>query len=167
MTEWKSEDSEVSVEEKRFEMTDNMKSALKSAFRSLERQDRTEKQLRDKLDRAEIYSREEIDEVLAYLKSLRYIDDLRYAKNFIGYRCQLKSKQQLFFALLKKGVDKVTIQTAMEEEYDAEEFTLICNFLKKKGYYVLEDRSTMREKLIAALFRRGFRMDEILKALDK
>jgi len=149
-----------------FQVEGSLKIAIKHALRILERQDRTEKQLRDKLKQAECYDQEEIDAVLIYVKSYRYVDDFRYAKDFIRFRCHSKSKQQLFYALLGKGVEKNTIQEALTQEYDDEEYRLICKFLEKKKYYTMEEPWTIREKLIAGLLRRGFRLEEILKAME-
>lgn len=143
-----------------------LKVAIKHALRILERQDRTEKQLKDKLAHVQLYSQEEIDKVIIYVKSYHYIDDFRYAKDFIRFRCHSKSKQQLLFALLGKGVDKDTILKALNDEYDEEEFKLICKFLEKKKYYIMEEPGAIREKLIAGLLRRGFRLEEILKAME-
>lgn len=150
----------------KIEVKGTLKIAIKHALRILERQDRTEKQLRDKLMKTERYTQEEVDAVLVYVKSYGYIDDFRYAKDFIRFRCHSKSKQQLLFALLGKGVDKEVIQEAIKEEYDEEEFCLICKFLEKKKYYTMEEPRDIREKLIAGLLRRGFRLEEILKAME-
>ena len=150
----------------KIEIEGTLKMAIKHALRILERQDRTEKQLKDKLSKAQLYSQEEIDTVIVYVKSYFYIDDFRYAKDFIRFRCHSKSKQQLYFALLGKGVAKETIHEALNEEYDEEEFKLICKFLEKKKYYTMEDPNAVREKLISGLMRRGFRLEEILKAME-
>jgi len=150
----------------RIQVEGSLKVAIKHALRILERQDRTEKQLRDKLKQAERYDQEEIDAVLIYVKNFRYVDDFRYAKDFIRFRCHSKSKQQLLCALLGKGVDRDTIQDALVQEYDDEEYRLICKFLEKKNYYTMEEPGIIREKLIGGLLRRGFRLEEILKAME-
>ena len=60
------------------------KRAKKRALHLLEKMDRTEKNLKDKLLQNG-YPNKLAEEAVAYVKSYHYVDDLRYAKNYI--RC--------------------------------------------------------------------------------
>lgn len=140
---------------------------VKRAMNILQRQDRTEKQLRDKLERDRCFSEEEIDYAVNYVIAFRYVDDLRYARNYVRFRSYSKSKQQLLFGLLGKGVSKDLIQVALEEDYEGEETVLIYHFLEKKGYFQEPFTPKEREKLIASLMRKGFSYDDISRTMNR
>ena len=69
------------------------KRATKRAMHLLEKQDRTEYQLREKLRQNE-YPKEAVEQAIAYVKSYHYIDDLRYATTYISYQQKKKSRQK-------------------------------------------------------------------------
>lgn len=100
-----------------------------------------------------------------------YIDDERYArklaKTYIEIRKYGKSRAALM--MREKGLDRDTIESALEE-YDSEDITSeIVELLKKK--YIdrlflegLEGKKEM-QKVIAALARRGYSYGDIKTAL--
>lgn len=142
------------------------KQVVKRAMNILQRQDRTEKQLRDKLTGDQRFSEEEIDYAINYVTDYRYLDDLRFARNYVRFRCNMKSKKQIYFGLLGKGVSKENINNALEEEYDVEENLLIRKLLEKKDFYGTDISPKEREKLIASLMRKGFSYDDISREMN-
>lgn len=83
---------------------EQLRQAKLKALRLLERMDRTEAQLREKLLQAEFDS-EMVEKAIAYVKSFGYINDERYVRNYIECRCQSKSRRQLEQELqFRKGV---------------------------------------------------------------
>ena len=94
---------------------EEQKDATRKAMRLLEHMDRTEKGLRDKL-RQSGFSPDAVDAALAYVQSYGYIDDSRYARTYIAYRMDSKSRQKIIQELIGKGVDKETAVAAWEEE---------------------------------------------------
>ena len=84
------------------------KRAKKRALFLLERMDRTESQLCEKL-RQNGYPEECVAAAVEYVKQYHYIDDLRYAKQYIRYHQQKKSSQRLKMDLMKKGVGREQI----------------------------------------------------------
>ena len=127
--------------------------------------DRTEAQLREKLLQAE-FSTELVDDAVAYVKSYGYIDDERYVRNYIEYRRDQKSRRQLEQELqYRKGVPQELIQKVYEELEPADERPLIRRFLEKKGYLPGETDDKTRQKMIAAVLRKGFRMGDVLAVL--
>ena len=138
--------------------------AKKRALYLLERMDRTEYQLREKL-RASDYPEEVIEEAIDYVKSFHYIDDERYAENFTRYRKENMSRQQIKQKLMSKGVSKDIISNALEEEYDVDESIHIRNLLEKKHFsYQTSDEGEFR-RVYNYLLRRGFRSSDILKEM--
>ena len=89
--------------------------ARHKAMRLLEHMDRTERGLRDKLRQAG-FSPLAVDYALAYVESYGYIDDERYARTYIAYRMNTKSRQKIIQELIGKGIDKETVSAAWEEE---------------------------------------------------
>ena len=87
------------------------KKARRKAMLLLEHMDRTEKGLSDRLRQAG-FSREAAEDAMEYVKSYGYIDDLRYAQNYISYRIHTKSRQKILMELQQKGIDKATAQEA-------------------------------------------------------
>ena len=72
--------------------------ARKKAMRLLEHMDRTEKGLTDKLRQAE-FSPEAVEDAIAYVKSYGYINDARYARTYISFRMETRSRQKILSEL--------------------------------------------------------------------
>ncbi|MGN0353032.1 MAG: regulatory protein RecX [Roseburia sp.] len=134
--------------------------ATKRAMHLLEKMDRTRKQLYDKL-KQNGYPEECIETALAYVESYHYIDDLRYAKNYIRFHQKDKSRQRLKLELLRKGVSKEEIELALESEYENREQEQIRSLLQKKKFsFEQADQSEIR-RMYQFLLRRGFRSSDI------
>lgn len=138
--------------------------AKKRALHLLERMDRTEHQLREKL-MASDYPEEVVEEAIEYVKSFHYIDDKRYAENFTRYRKENLSRQQIKQKLMLKGVDRDTISLAIEEEYDADEREHIRKFLEKKHFDGSSKDEGEFRRVYNYLLRRGFRSNDILREM--
>ena len=100
-----------------------------------------------------------------------YIDDERYAKKLAKAYIEIRKygKSRAALMMREKGLDRDTIESALEE-YDSEDITSeIVELLKKK--YIdrlflegLEGKKEM-QKVIAALARRGYSYGDIKTAL--
>ncbi len=135
------------------------------ALRLLERMERTEAQLRDKLLQAE-FEPELVEQAIAYVKSYGYLDDERYVRNYIEVRQSQKSRRQLEQELqYRKGVPKELIQKVYEELEPADEKVLIRRLLEKKYYDPQTCEERERQRLIASLLRKGFQMRDILDVM--
>lgn len=145
------------------------KKVILRAMHLLEHQDRTEKGLRDKLKQSD-YPEEMIEKAIAYVKSYGYIDDERYAQNYIRCRIHSKSRRQIWNELCRKGVEKGTIQKAWEaaaEEEQPDENKLIRDLIHKKcGENRSLDEKQFR-RLQGYLARRGFSWEKISVALEE
>ena len=138
--------------------------AKKRALHLLERMDRTEQQLRDKL-KASDYPEDVIEEAIEYVKSFHYLDDVRYAENFTRYRKESMSRQQIKQKLMMKGVDRDIIANAIEEEYDVDESVHIRSILEKKHFSSDTADDGEFRRVYNYLLRRGFRSNDILKEM--
>ena len=79
----------------------------------LERMDRTETELRQKM-KLDMYSGEVADETIRWLKSLHYLDDSRYAQSDIRGHLAGSSRQELIAKLRTKGISKDIANEAYE-----------------------------------------------------
>lgn len=136
----------------------------------LKSRDYTVAQLRQKLKQG-FYPEEVIEEALAYVASFHYIDDLRYAGDFIHYNCSRKSRKRIENDLLNKGISKETIQKAWAEWEAAgnvqDEDAQIKALLSKKHFDASVAEPKDFRKMYAFLMRRGFSPDKIQKHLQK
>lgn len=128
----------------------------------------TRKQLEDKLKQGE-YPQECIEEALAYVESYGYIDDERYARDFIEYQIQNKSRNRIEMDLMKKGISKETVQKAFESlqelGVEQDEMELIVKLLRKKKYSANTATRQEQQKMYGFLYRKGFHSDVISRAL--
>ena len=83
----------------------------------LEDMDRTESALREKL-RQGLYPSDVTEAAIEYVKSFGYLDDVRYAENFVRSRQNVKSKKEIGTALLQKGISSEIAKRAMEICYE-------------------------------------------------
>ena len=140
------------------------KRAKKRALHLLERMDRTEQQLRDKL-LASDYPRECVEDAIEYVKRFRYIDDQRYAETFTRYKKEKMSRHQIRQKLMQKGVSKETVAHAIEDEYDVDESEHIRKLLEKKRFAENHKNEGEARRVYNFLLRRGFRSNDILREM--
>lgn len=138
--------------------------AKKRAMHLLERMDRTEKQLYDKLLQNG-YPQECIDNAILYVKKYHYIDDRRYASNYIRCYQDRKSRLRMQQDLLRKGVSRALIEEVLEEEFQADERIQIRSLLEKRGFDATECDGKERQRCYQFLMRRGFKSSDILKVM--
>lgn len=138
--------------------------AQKRAVYLLEKMDRTEKQLREKL-LSNNYPVKCIEDAIVYLKEHHFLDDYRYACTYVRYHGEKLSRQMLKQKLQQKGVRSADIEAALEEEYVAEEYAMIVELLEKKHYNAEICDQKEFQRTYQFLLRRGFKSNEILKAM--
>lgn len=156
-----------------------LRRARQKAIAVLERSDRTEAEIRRKLKEG-MYTETIIDSVITYLVSLHYLDDLRYAENYVRTRASQTSARELSNKLLQKGVSKDTIalaiasveeelsfssQSSGEDALSREQSAAVLALRKKLNGRTSIDYQT-RQKLIAYMLRKGYRMNDISTAFD-
>ena len=134
------------------------KRAKMRAMHLLEKQDRTEKGLRQKL-KENLYPEEIIDSAVEYVKHYHYIDDGRYAENFIAYRKSTMSRNEMKNKLMQKGISADIIESKIEEAYrddEGAEYELIKSLMLKKYGNIAAMSHDERNKMLAFFYRKGF-----------
>ncbi|RKM57028.1 regulatory protein RecX [Butyrivibrio sp. X503] len=157
-------------EEAYHEITRNLlpKRATKRAMELLVKKDYTEKKLKDKLAEG-LYSEDIIDAAIEYVKSYNYLNDERYARDYVSYNIELKSKMRIKQDLMTRGVSKDVIDLVLDEFGEDEcrdaETDQIKKLLSKKHYDPDMDYKE-KQKIIAFLLRKGYSMELIKNAIN-
>lgn len=142
--------------------------AKKRVMNLLQRRDYTTAGLRDKL-REGAYPEACIEEAIAYAASYGYVDDARYAEDFIRCHLEQKSRTRMEQDLMRKGISKAMIGEAFEklaEEGTAQdEESMIKTLLEKKNFDHRAATEKDKQRMYAFLYRRGFHTEAIKSAL--
>lgn len=144
------------------------KRAKLRAMHLLEDMDRTESALREKLLLG-AYPPEAVDEAVKYVKSFGYLDDRRYAENFVRGRSKTKSRKEITAALLTKGLSREQISEAFEacsENDYFDEQAAVREILRKKRFDPESADQTEIRKIYGYLARRGFTYDTIRQVIQ-
>ena len=145
------------------------KRAKKRCLNLLEKKNYTEYKLREKLKEG-LYPSEIEEEAIAYVKSFHYIDDYRYACDYIFYHKDTETKKKIEEKLRLKGIEQDILHRAFSDSYDEEEEIQIelaqaLKLLQKKRY----DRENIdwkeKQKIQAYLLRKGIRNSVIKSAM--
>ena len=139
------------------------------AMNLLQKKDYTEKQLRDKLSEG-LYPADIVDDAIHYVKAYHYLDDERYARDYITYHMPVRSRNRIIQDLSGKGISKDIFMPIVEELYMEEDSDVereqIRKLLIKKHYDPEETDFKEKQKIMAFLMRKGFQMSDIRKAMD-
>ena len=134
----------------------------------IEFRDRTEKELREKLTEKG-YSEEQIEDTTEFLKNYGYLDDKRFAEHFIHDAINLKKwgKIRIRTELLRKGIDRETVEFAIEDAFGDMDDERVLSEMKKR--FSNSDFSNIKERtrIFNFFMRRGFTPDEIKGAMNK
>lgn len=133
------------------------------------RKDITESQLRSRL-KEDGYAEEIIDETVVFMKEHSFINDVRYAGNYVWCKADVKSRRQIETYLYGKGISREIIESACDEYYasneDAEE-ELIRKLIEKRRVDVRTMSYEEKSKLMAYLARKGFGFDNMQYVIDE
>ena len=142
---------------------------FKRALHILAARPRSEAQLREKLLGLEGADAESIDECVARLKALGYIDDRAFAESYVNYRVKAKplGRQRLARELARTRLARETIDRALDEVFEetGEEALIdraIARRLRTSGRPT--DRRSAR-RLFDHLMRLGFGYELIVRKL--
>lgn len=129
----------------------NKKSPLENAFHFLSFRSRSEKEMRDFLDKKE-FSTSDVENTIGRLKELGFIDDQKFTLEFVDSRSKNKpkGKKALIIELKRKGIDV--------ESLDIDEDALAKEALGKKKF-------TDKMRAQRFLYSRGFSWNTIERTL--
>lgn len=128
----------------------------------------TAEQLRIKL-RQGLYPEEIIEDAVAYVTSFHYIDDLRYAVDYITGHEDSRSRRRIEQDLYGKGISREVMEQAWNrwEALGGEqnEQAMIRALLEKKHYDPENADYKEKQKLYAFLVRKGYSGEQARRAL--
>lgn len=135
------------------------------AMSLLKYQDRTRKELKDRLMRAEFP--EFITEgAIAYVESFGYINDEEYVRRYMEYKAGTKSRIQIKMDLRKKGIGTEILERIFDE-YEYEEDDVLEEQVQKR---IRQKGSVTKEnfqKYYGYFARKGFNSVKIIDLLRK
>ena len=138
--------------------------AKKKALHLLERMDRTETQLRQKLTELR-YPKEIVEEAVSYVKSFHYIDDVRYARQYIESRRERESIRQMRMALLQKGIAGEILDGVLQDTEPPDEEKQIRRWMEKRQYDPEAADEKERARMYRFLLRKGYSCENIRNLL--
>lgn len=145
---------------------DEFKKAMSCAFKHMSVSEKSEKQLREHLQKKE-FSEKTIERTVARLKELNYIDDLLLAKAFVEHT-STSGKKAILYKLKSKGISEEMINEALEDISEEDQLESAVELLKKQmPKYSKYDNYEKKRRLNAFLARKGYDWDIISEAIDK
>lgn len=142
--------------------------AAEKAMNLLLQQDRTRKELQDRLYRAG-FSERASTYAMEYVIGFGYINDLRYAENYISFHKGNRSGKELRYKLQNKGVEEDVLALAFESYEEEDEQTALTHLLKKrlKGKRLSDMDYSDKNKVIAYLARKGFSLPLVKRVMKQ
>ena len=160
---------EITEESYRTIMTELLpKRAKLRAMNLLQSRAYTTSQLEDKLVMGG-YPEQIVQEAIEYVSSFNYLNDGRYACDFIECNRDKKSKRRIFQDLATKGISGDIVEEAWSqtvgEDQDELEREQILHWIRKKNFSAEEASPKDKQKMMAFLYRKGFTIENIRNAL--
>ena len=110
-----------------------------------------------------------IQTLMEKLKKLKYLDDQKFASNYIDYRLRNNPRGKFLIKreLKVKGVDDNFIERALGEKEINEEEMAEALLQKKQRSWKGVEAKKKREKAYRYLTSRGFRMEIVYKTVNR
>lgn len=143
----------------------NAGKALNKAYDLLSRRAHSEKELRRKLSK--FYDEESADNAVNRMLELGYLNDEQYAEDLFAHLLNNKHFSVLHIKqeMLKRGIDKSIIEGILIEN-PTDEVSSIVEIINKKYLVKLGSGKDGKDKVIAALARKGFSYSDIKSAIN-
>ncbi len=149
---------------------DEFSKAKRCAFQFLKIRSRSEKEIRDQLNKKKI-DPETIEQTVQYLKSVDLINDRQFARDWIQMRLQKPfGLRRIFFELKNlKGIpEEILKEEIASVAGDFPEEQTISTLVKKCAFkYKNLDEAKRKRRLYEYLARRGFDVDIITKVIER
>jgi regulatory protein len=131
----------------------------------LSQQARTEKEIREKLEKKGV-AEDTVPEVMEALRRWGYLDDAGLANRWAESRGRTRGKRAIAFELRKKGIAEETVKETLESRTDEDEAEACLRAATRKvGEHPKDTSREAQARLAAFLQRRGFSWDAIRPAL--
>jgi regulatory protein len=154
---------------------------LRKCGELLKSQDYSEQRLRMKL-RTAGFPEDTVTMAVEAMKDAHYIDDRRYAENYVKYHLRDRSRRRIEQDLQERGIAEDIIEEAFQavtenavEKTDTEngvsaadeaEIEQICKLLRKKQFDLAAAGWEERQKIMAFLYRKGYTQENIRRGME-
>jgi len=158
-------DFDMTEEKSEEEIKDEMRRAKLRALHLLTAMDRTEAQLREKLQTS--YCEEVVEAAIEYVKSFGYLDDERYVKVYIESKSRTKSRKQIEQELIfHKGVSREAVERGFEAAELADTSEVIRKYMQKRKIDPENCDYEQKQKFFAYMMRKGFQIEDLKMVFD-
>lgn len=147
------------------EIKDEIRRAKLRALHLLTAMDRTEAQLREKLQVS--YCDEVVETAIEYVKSFGYLDDERYVRVYIESKSRTKSRKQIEQELIfQKGVSREAVERGFEIAEPADISEVIRRYMQKRRIDPENCDYEQKQKFFAYMMRKGFQIEDLKMVFD-
>ena len=156
--------SEINEEKiKSIAESENYIKCKESALRMIERNFKTEKEVKDKL-KLKGYDDDSIENSIRFLKEYNFVNDGAYTKAFINDKLKTMGSQKIKYSLIQKGIAKEVIEEELSDLDKENEKSVALNIAKKKLSAIKNkgnDKYKISGKLYRFLISKGYESDII------
>jgi regulatory protein len=139
-------------------MTEYLKDALRKAASFCAYQERTQQEVRKRLDAWDIYG-EDAEELIAELITQGYLSEERFATTFAGGKFRVKGwgKRKISQHLKQRGITGRNLETALNAIQPADYKTKLADLLDKKRQSLKDDNPlVVKQKLARYALSKGY-----------
>ncbi len=150
-------------------MTEYLKDALRKAASFCAYQERTQQEVRDRLNEWDIYG-DDAEEVIAELISQNYLNEERFAKSFAGGKFRVKhwGKRKIRQHLQQRGIAGYNLEQAMKEIAPDDYRETLAELLDKKRLLIRDDNPlVVKQKLVRYALSKGYESELIWQVLGQ
>lgn len=144
--------SEINEEKiKSIAESENYIKCKESALRMIERNFKTEKEVKDKL-KLKGYDDDSIENSVRFLKEYNFVNDRAYTKAFINDKLKTMGSQKIKYSLIQKGIAKEVIEEELSDLNKENEKSVALNIAKKK-LSAIKNKENDKYKISGKLYR--------------
>lgn len=144
-----------------------MNDALRKAASFCAYQERTQQEVRDRLNEWDVYG-DEAEAVIAELIAQNYLNEERFAKAFAGGKFRVKGwgRRKIQQHLKQRGITGYNLNQAMNEIAPDDYRQTLTDLLEKKRQSLRDDNPlVIKQKLVRFAISRGYETDLIFSVL--
>ena len=150
-------------------MTEYLKDALRKAASFCAYQERTQQEVRQRLDAWDIYG-DDAEELIAELITQNYLNEERFATSFAGGKFRIKGwgKRKITQHLKQRGITGRNLETALNDIKPLDYRATLTDLLAKKRRQVRDDNPLIvKQKLARYALSKGYESSLIWEVLGQ
>lgn len=147
---------------------ESVKKAVLAGIKHISYKQRTSKEVRDKLISLE-HTPDQVEEAIEKLIEMAFLDDERYAEEFVDTRQQRYGRKRIFLELKKRGIPEHIAQRALDEMLDVDAgYETALNMARKKYAQCSDiDPRKAATRIQGQLLRKGYSYDVVNRIIKE